>query len=232
MFGRVQIFCTHNGSDFAEGSRCQGCAAKLTKVITDLDTAKVAQAAAAATAKEVLLDALRLDVQNVTRTASASAQDEPGFAESFRPPASDSHGDLLTATDAILSKLLVTPGDSEPVRAAKNALAAKFIAHELSVDFVKDLATDRAAVLAAQVLEDTVGNDSVASTAAIGRLIRAGMKEINYLDAIIHNKYARNPDKLRAWESASHTERAPQREKPPVTNVVNVTPDGPQSKVA
>ena len=55
------------------------------------------------------------------------------------------------------------------------------------------------------------------STAAIGRLIKAGMKEVNYLDAIIRNKYTRNPDKLRAWDSASHIERAPQREKKPVT---------------
>ena len=31
----------------------------------------------------------------------------------------------------------------------------------------------------------------------------------------MHNKYARNPDKLRAWESASHIECAPQREKKP-----------------
>lgn len=30
-------------------------------------------------------------------------------------------------------------------------------------------------------------------------------------DAIIHNKYARNRDKLRAWESASHIERAPRK---------------------
>jgi len=29
----------------------------------------------------------------------------------------------------------------------------------------------------------------------------------------MHNKYTRVPDKLRAWKSASHLERAPQREK-------------------
>ena len=56
---------------------------------------------------------------------------------------------------------------------------------------------------------------SAGGRAAIGRLIKAGMKEVNYLDAIIHNKYTRNPDKLRACESASHIERAPQREKKP-----------------
>jgi hypothetical protein len=36
----------------------------------------------------------------------------------------------------------------------------------------------------------------------------------------MHNKYTRQPEKLRAWQSASHVERAPQREKkaaPPKT---------------
>ena len=35
------------------------------------------------------------------------------------------------------------------------------------------------------------------------------------LDAIVCNKYNRNAAKLAAWESASHIERAPQREKKP-----------------
>ena len=39
------------------------------------------------------------------------------------------------------------------------------------------------------------------------------MKESNYLDAIMRAKYARNPDKLRGWESASRLERAPVRAK-------------------
>ncbi len=39
--------------------------------------------------------------------------------------------------------------------------------------------------------------------------------EITTHDAIMQNKYARIPEKLRAWQSASHIERAPQREKKP-----------------
>ncbi len=35
------------------------------------------------------------------------------------------------------------------------------------------------------------------------------------LDAIMNNKYARQSEKLRAWQTASHVERAPQREKKP-----------------
>jgi len=56
---------------------------------------------------------------------------------------------------------------------------------------------------------------SVGSTTAIDQLIAAGMKEMNYLNAIMPVKYARNAEKLRAWMSASHIERAPQREKKP-----------------
>jgi len=74
---------------------------------------------------------------------------------------------------------------------------------------------DRKAIDAAEDAVESDDNEGVASTAAVGRLIRDGMKEVNYLDAILHNKYARNPDKLRAWQSASHIERAPQREKKP-----------------
>ena len=38
---------------------------------------------------------------------------------------------------------------------------------------------------------------------------------ITELDAIMDNKYTRQLEKLRAWQSARHVERAPQREKKP-----------------
>ena len=43
------------------------------------------------------------------------------------------------------------------------------------------------------------------------RASKSGMAEVTQLDAIMNNKYARNPEKLRAWESASHIKRAPKR---------------------
>ncbi len=54
------------------------------------------------------------------------------------------------------------------------------------------------------------------TAAAIDRPIRDGMKELTTLDAIMHNNYARHPDKLRAWQSASHIQRArnPRRSRP------------------
>ena len=193
---------------------------------------KARQAGASPTAKEVLLDALRLDIQNITRTARAIEQDEPGFAEQFRPPETSGHGALLTATDAILLRLKVQPTDDAATKKNKAALAARFIAHELPEDFVQNLADDRATIDAAQDAGEDADNDGVESTAAIGKLIKDGMKELTTLDAIMHNKYARVPGKLRAWQSASHIERAPQREKQPAVTVLPAATPAPQSKVA
>ena len=231
-FGRSQTFCTNNADDFAEGSKALACSASLASITTKLDTEKARQASASPTAKEVLLDALRLDIQNITRTARALDQDEPGFAAQFRPPETSGQGALLTATDAILARLKVQPDDDAATKKAKAALAARFVAHELPEDFVQNLADDRAAIDAAQDAMEDADNDGVESTAAIGKLIKDGMKELTTLDAIMHNKYARVPEKLRTWQSASHIERAPQREKKPALTVLPAAPAAPQSKVA
>jgi len=39
----------------------------------------------------------------------------------------------------------------------------------------------------------------------------------------MYNKYARQPEKLRAWQSASRVERAPQRQKEATVVAINST---------
>ena len=68
----------------------------------------------------------------------------------------------------------------------------------------------------------------VESTGLIGHLLGQAGNDVTELDAIMHNKYARQPEKLRAWQSASRVERAPQRDKK-ADVVLSVTP---QSKAA
>lgn len=53
----------------------------------------------------------------------------------------------------------------------------------------------------------------VEDTARIGIGLTDAYKEIRALNAIMHNKYSRLPEKLRAWRSATHIERAPERPK-------------------
>ena len=201
MFQRVLTFGRDHAAEFPPASRVFAHTTALQRIVADLDGAKVSQIRGRTTAREVLLDALRLDLQNVTRTARAIDQDEPGFADRFRLPDSPTQASLLTAAAAMVSEL------------GKPGVAEKFAAYELPGDLVKEITDDVAAINAAQTQETSQGSLAVSSTAAIGERIRDGMKEVTYLDAIMHNKYARNAEILRAWTSASHTERIGHREK-------------------
>jgi hypothetical protein len=214
VFGRITTFGNQNAADFATGSDAQQHFANLAKISNQLTQKKAAQQHGSATPRSVLLDALRLDVTNIARMARAMDQDDPGLADKLRLPKSSSDGDLLTAADAMTAQLVIDPAnDNAATKAAKTALVARFVAKEFDPAFAQHLADDRAAIDDAG---DTLEGDrekSVGSTAAIDNLIAAGMKEVNYLNAIMPVKYARNAEKMRAWMSASHIERAPQREK-------------------
>ena len=67
--------------------------------------------------------------------------------------------------------------ESRPTFAKEAAVAAKFIAHELPADFVKNLEDDRKAIDAGEDAVEGDDNEGVVSTAAVGRLIRDDMKE-------------------------------------------------------
>ncbi|MCM8610712.1 MAG: hypothetical protein NFW17_01290 [Candidatus Accumulibacter sp.] len=203
MFGRVQTFGNANAADFAAGSKAAGHFARLAQIVRDLDVEKARQDGGPATAKEVLFDSLRLDLQGIARTARAIDAGEPGFADRFRSPAGANQQALLTAADAFAREL------------ADPAVAARFLAYELPADFVADLADDIAAIRSADADMQSDDQTGVASTAAVGRLIREGMAEVMQLDAIMNNKYARNRDRMRAWDSASHIDRAARRAKKP-----------------
>jgi hypothetical protein len=130
MFGRVQTFGKANAADFAAGSKAAGHFARLAQIVADLDIEKARQNGGSATAKEVLFDSLRLDLQSIARTARAIDAGEPGFADRFRSPANPTQKALLTAADAFAREL------------ADPAVVAKFLAYELPADFVADLADE------------------------------------------------------------------------------------------
>jgi hypothetical protein len=214
MFVRAKTFGDDNATDFVVGSAALGLFIELDGVIGKLESARAGQNTSARTSKQTILDAIRLDLQNITRTAAAIAQREPGFADNFRPPTNSNEGALMVATDKILQQLATQPGDSIAITTAKAALVAKFVAHEMNPGFVTMLQSDRAAVIVAKAQLETGREDSVASNAAIGQLIAEGMEIVTTLDAIMHNKYGSAPDRLAAWVSASHIERDPHHAKP------------------
>jgi hypothetical protein len=210
---RVQTFGVENRADFAAGSEAATRFANLDAALQKVDDAKAGQAAGSGNASKVtLIDSVRIDCGNIRRTAVSIAQDEPGFDDDF--PASE-HNDtsVLTVADAYLDKLEIQPTDDAATQAAKTALAARFIAHELPSTFVQDLRTDRDAMDAVSGQVEGKRQSTVEDTSVIGLALTEAFKQIRYLNAIMHNKYSRVPEKLRAWRSATHIERAPERAK-------------------
>jgi len=219
--GRVIVFGDQNAADFTPTGKAAKAFIRLKAIQKALDLAKVAQQVPTGrTALEVLFDALRLDLQNIARTARSIAQEQPGFADAFRLPDEPTDHNLLTTADTFVDHLAVKMQDGKPVddaatQARKAAMVAEFVAHELPADFVTHLQDDAKAIRDDQQAHEKDREDGVGGTAIIGPLLKEANDLIETLDAIMHNKYSRVPDKLRAWKSASHTERAPQREKKP-----------------
>ena len=215
---RVQTFGIDNAADFPEGLARQ----YFSQLDGLLDQVRAAQAnqLPARISKEALLDALHLDLKNISRTARSIELTEPGFAAPYRLPDSPAQMHLANHADAVLMNLEDKATDSIEAKAAKAAKRAKFIAYEMPQTFVAELRADRDAIANANRHNQSEVQDGVESTSLIGELIGQMNDVITHLDAMMYNKYTRQPEKLRAWQSASHVERAARREKPAATQPV------------
>jgi hypothetical protein len=209
-FGRIYAFGQKNLADTLNTDAAVHLE-NLGKIIAALEEAAAGQNPGNKTPAQVILDATRLDIQNITRTARALAQDDPAYGEMFRPPESLNPRAVVIATDRILGNLIANSNDVAAVKTAKAQRVTKFVSKGLPADFATHLQSERAGFTKAREEEQDGNNDGVKNTAAIGRLISEGTKECSYLDAIFRNIYTRNPDQLRAWLSASHLERLSSR---------------------
>jgi hypothetical protein len=124
-------------------------------------------------------------------------------------PRQPSESAITTYTDAVLQRLEDQLADSPATKTAKAALRARFVEYELPNDFVTHLRADRKAIADTNRLNQAETGGGVENTALIDLLLGKINDEIAELEAIMHNKYTRQPEKLRAWQSASHIERAP-----------------------
>lgn len=220
---RVQTFGQENTAGFAAGSKAKTHFANLDGLIVQTDEAKAGQTPNRVS-KSTLLGALAIDLQNIARTARRIEQKENGFAAPYRIPDNTSESAVTIHTDALLLRLEDQPADAAAVKTAKAALRARFIEYELPADFVAHLRADRKAIADANRLNQAETGSGVENTELIGQRLDKINDEIGELDAIMHNKFTRQPEKLRAWQSASHVERAPQREKKPTATPPVLSP--------
>jgi hypothetical protein len=187
-------------ADLKPDSKGAAYKASIAEIITRLETTRVEQQHPKVTSIEVLLDALLLDLKAIGKTARAVAQDIPGFADPFILPTYNPTA-VLNAADSFIAAL------------KKEGVLQHFIDHEASPDLLKNLEDDVRKIRKAHSTLSTGTTSAVGKTKAVGLLIAEGMKTVNYLDAIVTNKYARDAEVLRAWQTASHVERAPKREE-------------------
>jgi hypothetical protein len=209
MFGRVLIFWKTNSADLPAGSKGAGYVTNLGNISQQLVDAGATQKGGKVTAQNALFLTLETNLQNIARTASAIAQDVPGFDDLFAPPQHYNPGEVLATAQKYLAQLAPVAGDDAATAAAKAARVAQFTAHALPATFVTDLQAQVTAIGSAKDTHEAGREKGVASTMAIAQLVREGRKQVNYLDAIAQNLYKGNAEQLRAWASASHVERDP-----------------------
>ena len=217
----VQTFGTENAADLPAGSRPTELFAELGTLLPDLIEARVGQLRDPV-AKQAIIDELIADFAAIARTARAIAHDHPDFsAAPYARPEKITEVPTATHADALLALLEDNPkpvadgGDTPAQKAAKAALRAKFIAYLIPADFVTDLRADRDALTARNTVKAADKLEGVENTSAIETLLAKAQTLIDRLDAAMRNLYARNPDKLAAWKSATHVERAAKKTPPP-----------------
>jgi hypothetical protein len=100
---------------------------------------------------------------------------------------------------------------------ATNALPLKagLIAHELSADFLDDLAADKAAFQSAMADRQNAVGDHIAARRELDDALARGVEIVRKLTSLMKVKYANNPGKLAEWAAATHIERAPRRARTP-----------------
>lgn len=201
MFVRVKSFGADHADDFAPGGLGSQLFADLGGIVSQLENHASAEASSIGATKEgttsrrVAREALREDLEAISRTARAMAEDTPGINEKFRLPRGNNDLALVSAGRAFAL-------DAAP-------LSAQFISHELPGDFLMDLKSDISTMEAAMNRQSSGVGDRISAGVAIDEAIDAGMVIVRKLDAVVRNRYFNDPAEIAEWTSASHTERAP-----------------------
>ena len=201
MFNRVVKFGQDNTDDFSASSKAAELFARLKAAVAQMDDARTLPQVDQATARAVLLDALRIDLENIARTASEIANEMPGFADRFALPTNLSPSAVLTAAGQMLDEL------------GQAGVSAQFAGYELPETFVADLADDLDELESSRDAIDPCSDVRESSSpVTLSAAIHASLQIVGKLNAIMCNKYTRQPEKLRAWKNACQIERAAQRE--------------------
>jgi hypothetical protein len=207
-FLRMRQFGLDNTGDFPAGTIAAAQFNEISEVIELVENYAAGQAVGfsqarfAYAAKDTARENLRDVCSELVRTARVMAYQHPGVDTMFRLPVNRSDMNLISIARAFLL-------EGEHYEAA-------FVEYGLPVDFLAQLEAEINAFEAALAPTGEALSVQVEATAQAGATIRRGMVARRILDGIVRNRYRGNVGKLAAWTSASHIEREPRRETPPL----------------
>ncbi|HWW76606.1 MAG TPA: hypothetical protein VNZ44_14515, partial [Pyrinomonadaceae bacterium] len=199
---RVLLLMRTFEPDFPSGSKGSTLTSELEGKLADSDAQEVKRADS--TRKRRQGTAARADARKAARrmlkttsdTAEPLTLDHPEMKGLFKPaPGGNNDAELMTA-----------------VRSAANAAsqyAALFTESGLPPAFFDQMRAKANDIEVAAAQQDEAIREGVAATAALEELHREIDEIVDRLDPLVRNKYANDPAKLAAWESASRLERAP-----------------------
>lgn len=194
-------FMTDNAGTFAPGSPGGEAAAALASKISEVTQFAGLQSSQAMrqniSIKGEMLEDLKSFLQKINRAANAMAEEIDGIETLFRMPRRRSEEIWLATARAFHT-------DSAPFE-------SEFRNYDLPNSFRDDLMTLVNNVEAANNAADIAGEQRGGATAGIAAALRDCGKISRRLNAIVRNKFDGNPQKLAAWEIASHLEAAPKR---------------------
>jgi hypothetical protein len=226
-FTSIVTYGTANAAQFGPKSALPAYFTQVDGIVKNMDAAKAGQlGGSGADVAAGLLAALQDDLQSIGGIARAVDTDQPGLNDTF-PTVGTTEQSILSTADNYLTQLEIQPADNAATQTTKTNLANVFIAHEMPDTFVEDLRADRDAVKPAGDEVQSKSTGKVENTAALNLLSHQGMQVRAKIVAALNAKYARQPDKLRAAQSATHVERAPQRSKAVSNGATKGAPSSP-----
>jgi ABC-type transporter Mla subunit MlaD len=206
MFIRVHGFGTAHAASFPLTSRGGQLFQSLGTLIDTLQQHAATQFSSTNTSKEgtarkaIALEALKDELEAISRTARALALTIPGLNDKFRLPRNQGAQSWLAAGRAFAA-------DAVPFK-------DNFIQLGMPADFLDTLGERIEAVDEAINHKGQVTGEGVAASAAIDEAIDSGMKIARELDALVRNIFRDDPATLAEWTSARHIERAPRSATP------------------
>jgi hypothetical protein len=203
MLIRVRQFGRAHAASFPAGSRGAELFATVGSAVSDLERLSATQTSHARAAREKTAqkkaagDALREEMEVISRTARSMARTTPGLRDKFRLPHSAGEQTWLLTARAFVAA-------AEPVK-------DEFVRRGLAADFLESFRTRIESVEQSVDGRAQESAERVSATAAVAGAAARGREAVRELDAVVRNVFRADASTLAEWESTSHLERPARR---------------------